>query len=445
MSVECRRIARAASTVLKKISSSLRLVLDEPASWTIVLDNSEGDYDPDESIANPRTYSNTLSIEYETADGADSWTSPDLVLEDYDYDTDVVTLTGRCRLAQLDRDDQVIDNGSGSATFENTTVDAVLDAIAAEYSMTVTGAPTRAVRSFQAVGNPLDMFRDLLYPTHCFRMGSGSQIVVQAIDSNGSGPAYADAPDLEVVRFKRTSEIYNKATVERVTPNAGLQQLAFEERSGGDTLVGVQSVTLSAPSRYLLLRSYPAQIRGDRGVITSMQLKDSEGGIVGASPYNKPSYVGNTPVASVDFQYELTDPEAVNWGPWTPRWIAEFWGYDTEDSPPEVEGYSATATAGSGDRPYPEPFTSLAIETESDAQDAADALVALGTRQGNILNFQCALHPDLIPWPNNALDLTDFKSGLTGTDWICEAVSIDEAEGGDTGTISIEATRSEVS
>lgn len=426
------------ATVLKKQSSDLRLVLDEPCTWSIVLDNSGGDYDPDEAIANPRTYSAVLSLTYD--DGADPWTSPDLILEDYDYDTGSVTIGGRCRLSQLDRDDQFVDSGDGTATFEDTTVAAVINAILAAVSLTQTGAPTRAVKKFHAVGNLLDLVRDLLYPTHRMRMGAGSQVVIQAIDAEPAGPSYTDVDHVEILTFARTSEIYNKATVERVSSVAGWQVLAEAEVSGGDTLADVQTIELDTPSRSFII----AQRYGKRGVIDSVVLRDSGGASVGATPYPQIAYSGNTSVSSIDFQYSL-NVGAADYGPFTPEYYWRVEGYPDSVSAPETEGYSATATAGSGDRPYPEPFTSLAIETEADAQAAADALVVLGTRLGNMLNFNTRLNPTKIPWPNMALDLTDGVSGLTGTEWICETVTITEDESGETGNILIEATRSEAS
>lgn len=428
--VACLVIARAGATVLKKISSSITIVGDEPASWQIVLDNSERDYITTAAIANPRTFSSTLSLEVEG--GGNSWNSVDLILEDYSYDTNTVTISGRCRLAQLDREDQPIGD------YENTTVAVVLAAVATLYGMTVTGAPTRALKLYHAIGNPLEIFRDLLQPTHTFRMGAGSQIVIQSITSNPTGPSYEDDDHLEIVRFKRTSDIYNKATVERVVQTSGRITLVNDERSGGDELAGTKTVTFSEPSRVFNLDRLFAR----RGKIQSIVFLDQSNNPINATPFNQVVYVGLTPVYAMQFQYDLITANAVNWGDWTPRWEIEISGYPLSISPVPIEGYSQTATAGAGDRPYPEPFTSLALETEAAALAAAQALVAIGTRQGNMLDFSTRLAPTMIPSPNQSCAVTDYLSGLSGS-FIVEAVTISEEESGDTGTITVEASRSE--
>jgi len=417
--------------LLKKRASSLTMVLDEPCSWSVRLDNSEGDYNPSASLSNPRTYGGYLTIN--VSDGDNIWPSPDLVVEDYDYNTETVTLSGRCRLSQLDREDQV------EGTYEDTTVSAILSDVAGSYGLSVSGAPSRKVVEFQAVGNPLEWFRDLLAPTHTFRMGSGGTIIVQPVSGASGGPSYTDEDHLEIVRFKRTSEIFNKAIVERVYNTGGIQRLVDEGRSEGSSLGAEQEVILSSPSRNF----YMTEMFGERGRLNSVQLIGAGDSILsGALPYTIRSYTGVEPVHKIRFSYDLVDPAATNWGAWTPNWYVIVDGYPADvDEPPE-EDYHAVSSVGGGNRPYPEPFTSLAIETQSDAQHAATALTTVGTRQGNILNCSVRLLPLLIPYPNQSVTINDYLSGLSGS-FVVEAVTISEDEDGDTGTISVEATRSE--
>lgn len=414
--------------LLRKQASSITMVLDEPCSWTVQLDNSEGDYNPSASLANPRTYSGYLNIDVDL--DSDSWSSPDLVVEDYSYDTDSVTISGRCRLSELDREDQTLGD------YEDTTVAAILTDIAGVYGLTVTGAPTRAVRIYHAIGNPLQMFRELLNPTHVFRMGAGNQIVVEPVAGVSGTTSFVDDEHLEVVRFKRTSEIFNKAIVERVYSGGGQQVLADQRKSEGGSLGAGQIVELSSPSRaFTVVEKF-----GLRGNLVGIQALDASDNVLATLGGN--SYVGTTAAAKVRFSYDL-NVNAQDGTAYTPEWWVKIVGYPDTVDPPPVEGYSATATAGAGDRPYPEPFTSQTIEDQAAAQAAANAFVEIGTRQGNILDISTRLHPSRIPAPNSTISITDFQSGLSGS-WIAEVVNITEDEDSDTGTTGVEATKNEV-
>ena len=423
------------STALRKTSSNLQLNMEEPCTWSVTLDNSEGDYNPGESIANPRTYSGVFNLVYSAWDGSSTRTSPDLVLEDYDYDTHTVTLSGRCKLAKLDREDQVFGD------FTDTTVAAICTALAAPSGLTVSGAPTRAVKLFRGFGNPLNMMRNLLYPTHTFRMGSGNQIMVEPVATHDGGPTITDEDWLEVLKFKRTSEIYNKATVERVEGGGGYQTLADEERSAsdGENIYASQRVDLSSPSR-----AFTIDVDfGQRGELVNIVVWDADDNAIGPLEGTK-TYLGTTAAAYVTFDYVLSDwaydPDR---GPFTPTWQMVISGVPA-DGPAPSEDFSVTATAGAGDRPYPEPFTSLALENLTDATAAAQALVHLGTRRGNPLEAAWRLSPDKIGWPNQEFALTDYLSGLTAG-WIAETLNVTEDEAGDTGTITMEASRAEES
>jgi hypothetical protein len=177
-------VTRSGST-LRTMGGNVSMPHSEPWTWSATLDNTAGTYHPFSTVALVRGaaayYKINVSFAAETP-----WASCDLVAEDYEYNTDEVTISGRCRLAELDRDDQVIEVADELSTAEGETVAAILALVAAHCGLTVTGAPTRVVPQYHLVGNPLQMFRDLLEPTHGFRMGTGGQVVCFALSSRSN-------------------------------------------------------------------------------------------------------------------------------------------------------------------------------------------------------------------------------------------------------------------
>ena len=181
--------------------------------------------------------------------------------------------------------------------------------------------------------------------------------------------------------------------------------------SEGASLGSGQSVTLSEPSRAVRVE----KAEGRRSIVEDIVFRDSLGNPLNTQPFTGPgsAFYSLTPIHSVTFSNNLK-PGAAGQGAYTPRWEFVLSGFPLGVDPVPVEGYSATSTEGAGDRPYPEPFTSLAIENLADAQASADALTEIGTRIGNILNFKVRLMPGKIPDPNALISITDAKSGLTG-------------------------------
>ncbi len=443
MNIETEILSRGYlnTTQLRTLGGQLRLTYNEPCTWSLRLDNSEQTYNADQPIANPRTLTDTVSIQFEDEVAESTWTSPDLLVEDYDYNTDVVTVSGRCKLAKLDVDDQGIDVGDGTATLEDSTVAAALALIGAEVGLTFSGAPTRVIRGpIHLVGNLLQLVLEILGPTHVIRMGSGNTVLVESSTTHSTATALTDNDDLEILTYRRTSYIYNKATVERIVETTGRQVLFQIQASGGELLGPTPSpiqsfVTPSRNFQFIVLSGY-------RGVIDSITLRDDEGDPVGGGPFSGLfTYVGNDVVHGFTYVYTESD-DADTWGvPWTPNVDILVIGYPSSVDPVPEVGYSETATAGAGNRPYPDPFSSLSVDTAADAQAMAQALVDRGTRDGNILNLAIRHRVDF-PIPNQEVPVTDFLSGIDESP-VIEATTIDWDESSDTGTITLEGTISE--
>lgn len=369
-----------------------------------------------------------------------TWESVDLLAEEYDYDTGRVTLSGRCKLAKLDVDDQVIIAEDDLSTAEGWTVAELLTEIAGHVGLTVTGAPTRVVPQFHLVGNPLEMFGDLLEPTHGFRMGSGNQIVVFELASRSTAGSLKDDADLELVKFKRSSAIRNRATVERLVPDPGpvvLYSGTASQEPGGSPVTGTQGpFEFSSPSRYWWF----TKKNGYRGEINSVSPKDEVGAPVGSQPLTATAYQNSEPAAGCSFNYELGEDAAAQ-GPFVPNWEIEVTGYPADVLPPPTEDFSATKSAGAGDKPYPEPFSCISINTQEEAETAAQALVDKGIREGQMLNLGTRVRPDKIFAANSSIDLEDFLSGLN-LDVVLETPTLAWGEK-DTGTLGYECTFAE--
>ena len=438
-----------ASAIVRTTAGSITLPYSEPCSWNVTLDNSTGLYNPSAALAQVREHAEVYMQISVYDDELDSWVSPDLVAEDYDYNTDVVTLSGRCRLAELDRDDQVIEvpDTGGLATAEGWTVANLCELICAHCGLTITGAPTRVVSEYNLVGNPLQMLRDLLEPTHVFRMGEGGQVVVTPATSHTSAGDLVDADDLEILRFRRTTQINNRATVERLVPQAQFETLFDESRSGGSELGAIDGPAngphaLSTPSRYFTF-TIKDGYRALDGQLVGFRLIGEDGETVGTAPFTLGSYIGVEPVHAFSFYYLVDEEDATSWGPWTPNWRIQIQGIPADADPVPEVGYSETYSAGAGDRPYPEPYSSVALATAEDAQAAAQALVDVGIRAGNILNCATRLRPAKVFLANAGVTVVDASSELD-VDAVIEAVTDGWDEDGDTGTITYECTIPEV-
>lgn len=420
------------SAILKTLGGNFRRTYNAPASWSVDLDNSGGLYGYSSAVADVRgsqTTRHNITVAY---DGV-STSTPNLYVEDWEYDTDVVTISGRCGLSKLDRDDQYYDwDGEGLATAEDTTVANILNLFLSAYGMTQSGAPGTLVTQYNLVGNPLRWLTDLLSPTYVFYMGSGNNIIITPSTTHTSSVTLSAADNLEVLRIRKTTEIRNKATVERIVPLAGRVVLAEAARSGGDT-AGVQELYFSEPSR-----NFRFDVKkGYRGAIHSVVLKSGESIVSGLAEYSNASYVATEPVDNITFVYEPAATASES-GPWTPNYTIVITGYPTTVDVPPLTGYSETAIAGSGDRPYPEPFSSVAIGDSAAAAAAAAALVEKGTRLGSFLNASTRLKPSMAQ-PNQSILLFDSYSGFSGSA-IVESAGFSWSEDSDTGTIFYDCT-----
>lgn len=430
--------AALGATALKVAGGNFRLEFDEPSSFQLELHNGAGDYNPDAAIANPRTLTDRVII---TVVKGGTYNSPSFIVEDYDYGTSVAVVSGRCILSLLDRNDQHIDVGDGTSTLENTTLAAALSLIGAAYGVTFSGVPTRNLAGpYHLVGNPLQWVRDLIGPTHVIRAGTGTTILVESATTHSTATAITADNKLEILTFKRTSEVYNKATVERLVETTGEVELYKEVASGGTILQTTTDRDFSEPSRTFSIRENKA-LRAPNGALY-LTLLDEEGDPVAPYPFTLGAYTGLTEIHGVRYYYDL-DTRSPTWpGAWTPNLHLEIVGYPLEVSPVPTEGYSETATVGAGDRPYPEPFSSLLIDDATTAQAAAQALADRGSRIGNVLNANIRLTADL-PLPNQEVDITD-DPGLSGID---ETVLVESVEVSwsptDTGTTRLECSISE--
>jgi hypothetical protein len=422
-------------TTIKTMGGNVSMPHSEPWTWSATLDNTAGTYHPFSTVALVRGaaayYKINVSYAAETA-----WASCDLVAEDYEYDTDAVTISGRCRLAELDRDDQVIEVADELSTAEGETVAAILALVADHCGLTVTGAPTRVVPQYHLVGNPLQMFRDLLEPTHGFRMGTGGQVVCFALSSRSNTGSLKDDADLELLTFRRTTEIRNKATVERLVSQAGPEVL-FSRSASEISSVGVQGPFDMTPSRQWWFTKKLAY----RGVINAVSPRDDVDDPVGTQPLIQQGYTNADASHGIMFTYEL-NADAYDNGDFVENYDVEIVGYPLDVDPPPEESYSETYSLGAGDRPYPEPFSVVSIDTAAEALAAATALVEQGVRMGQMLNLQTRLRPSKIFTANDELSLEDFLSGID-LDVVLELPAFSWDESSDTGTLTYDCTFAE--
>lgn len=429
--------AKLGSEELDVISGSVILVYDEPSEFTLVLDNTDGTYNDGHDLSDPDSLSEFVKITITDTVAETSWDSPDFIVEDYDYNTDEVTISGFCRLSKLTVSQQSVEVADGVSTLEDTTLATALSLIGSAYGFTFSGVPTRDIPGpYQLVGSPLQWIDDLLGPTHIIRMGAGNQILVESSTSHATATALVDEDDLEILTFRRTKASYNKVIVERLVQQAGKIVLFDQAQSGGDK-TGIQGpFTFSEPSRTFFFEIK----EGARGEINSISPKGTDPGNppVGAQPLDDPAYVGTEAVGSFTFVYELS-PDWATWGEeFTPNWRIRVTGYPLTVDPIPLEGYSATATHGAGDRPYPHVYESTLFDGQTEAQAAADALLDRFVREGNALNVAIDSRVDF-PLPNQEVPITDTASGISESP-VIEMVTIAWDEGGDWGTITLEGS-----
>lgn len=440
------------NALIRTVSGTITMPYSEPCSWSVVLDNSSGNYNPSSPVAQVRANATTYS-RIHVDDDVGEWSSPELVTEDYDYQTDVVTISGRCRLSELDREDQVIvvPDTDGLSTAEGWSCADLCDLIVTQYGLTIEGAPDRIVGEFNLVGSPLQMLRDLLEPTHVFRMDSSpGTIRVTPSTSHPIEGTLKDDEDLEILQLRRTTEIYNRATVERLVPQQQYEILFDDARSGPSELGAIGAPPngphqLRSPSRQFVItindayRSAP----GNGGGLVGIRLIGEDGETVGPAPFLQPSYSGPTPVYAFSFNY-IADEEAATKGPWTPNWRFQIQGVPIDVDPVPEVGYSETYSVGGGDRPYPEPHSSILVSTPADARAAAIALVERGTREGQILNCATRLRVSKIISANASVVVVDAQAELNLVA-VVEACTLAWDEQSDTGTLRYDCTFSEVS
>ena len=426
------------ATVLPLMDWSFTWSYSEPAEFTFTLDNQDGTYGQDSAIADVRNASPTyLVLHIQT--GEDTWASPQLRVKGYRSGPDETAIvTGRCRLCELDVNDQAIDAGDGISTIEGETAATIINTILTEYGLTQTGAPSRVIPTFDLVGNPLDWLGELL-PDYVFRMSTSTagQLLFTQYTSHGSGPALEDREHLEVVDFQRSDDIYNRATVERVVPQSGeIELLNVQQSWDAHPSPSVLPFDLAEPSRQISIRT----LKGYRGRLEDLVLIDADDNpISGPGPWTATRYTGITPVAKITVDY-IKAINADTQGPYKPNIEILITGYPLDVDPVPTEGYSYTASSGSGDKPFPEPFSLAVVPDLAAAQAVAEAKVEKGLRDGSILDLETRVLADMIPVPNGAATVTDYKKGFSAKAVIVETINLSGAEGGDSGTMALQTT-----
>lgn len=423
---------------LPTVTGDFQRPYSEPCTWKAVLDNKSRTYGFTSDIANPAAYTGTFNLNLLDSEG-ETWSSPDLVLKLYDYDTGTVSISGKCKLDLMDRNSQniIVDSETGSMTVENMPLNEVLQLLADTAGLTVSGAPsTNVVEWHLADINPLKEFQKLCDPTLVFYMGSGNTIIVESATDHTLARTLTGHDDLFLLKFSRSDELTNAATVERIVPQPGRVVLFDEGGSGGSEIEETNGPhALSEPSRSLTFEIKEAL----RGRIIGIVLLDESGDPIYEDQFTMPSYTGTVPVHSFTFIYDVNEL-ADSWpGEWTPQWHIRITGLGLDAAPVPLEGYSATATAGAGDRPYEEAFSSAAINNQTEAGVAAQALADRGARAGNVLNVATRLTAD-VPTPNAGVRVTDWHAEISSLDCVLELLKITWAAKGDSGTMSWDMT-----
>lgn len=420
--------------ILPLVDWSFTWSYSEPAEFSFTIDNQSGDYGKDSDVADVRGTPTYLTLHIQT--GAVTWTSPDLRVKGYRSGPDeTAILTGRCRLCELQVNDQQIDVGDGLSTIEGETADNIVDIILTEYGLTATGVPARVIPTFDLVGSPITWLEELL-PDYVFRMGTGGQVIFSLYTSHATGPDLVDEDHLEVLDFYRSDDIYNRATVERVVPQSGeIELLNLQQSWDTHPSPSVLEYDLSEPSRQISIRI----LKGYRGSLQELVLIDEEDNpITGPGPWTATRYTGITPVAKISVDYVL-GLDAYDNGPFKSNIEILITGYPLDVDPVPTEGYSYTASEGAGDKPFPEPFSLAVVPDLTAAQSVAEAKVEKGMRDGSLLDLETRLLAGFIPIPNGGCTVTDAKKGFDAMGVIVETISLSGGEG-DTGTMSLQTT-----
>lgn len=448
MSAIC--LVKVNGSYVRSVSGKITLVDSEPSSFDVTLANHDGAYGPASwlaQVAAPQPLILTVQIvERVVGGGLQYWNSPDFIVEEYSSGGGaLVQLSGRCRLAELDDDDRVVDAGDSSATVEDGSLPAVAQTIVSEAGLSVAGLPPRTVREYHLTGNLLSMFSDLVYPLEHFQMGVGTQIVCKSAPTGTH--SYTDQDHLLDVRFRRSRYRKNRAVVERLESGGGIVDLAAGEREDGSILGVGGLIALSEPSRRFWI-----DWRCRRGGMAWAGFDGAGnfvwpagGGGLGAKLIfgrGRAVYSGITPITHIRPSY-LTEPGNNPFGDaWTPWYQFSCQGYSA-GAEPVVEGYSATGDAGTGPRRrFPQPFSLPSIGNQGDAQAAANAIAAEGNREGASLAIQLRLTAD-VPPPFSTVNVSDGRIPWSGSGVVkTTEITWDERSGGQNG-ISVQAGVSE--
>lgn len=383
-------------SVLKSISGNLLLNHAEPCTFSVVLSNHDRDYGPGHSIAQTKATSPPV-ITIKVKDAGGIWISPDLLVESYRNLGRTVTISGSCRLSQLELDDQF------QGQFEDVALSTVLDACVNPYGLTVANPPSRTVGEYTLFGNPLSLFKNLVWPLETFKMGAGTAIQILSAPTGGS--SYTDRNHLKAFQMGVHRRRRNKAIVERLERGGGRIELAADSRSGPDAYATSALLPIT-PSRQFQIEDRVARANA---IWTAYDENEDP---VGASPLANHAFRDNTPAHFIRYSINI-DPAADSKGPWERSIEWTVWGVPAAGTPDPVEGYSKVGVAGDGSRPYQSPFSLASVSSGTEAQAAADAISSRGERESEPASFQLRL-TSAVPEPYTVPDVTDFQTEFSG-------------------------------
>lgn len=428
---------------VRSVAGTIVLVDSEPSTFDVTLSNWDRSYGPSSAIAQIRNTEPLILtaqiVERVSAGGLAVWDSPEFIVEDYEVGGPIVTLSGRCRLAELDQDDQFVvwDEENQSATVETGGLAEILAAIASQAGLTVAGAGSRTVRDYNLAGNLLTLFGDAVYPLQKYRMGSGSEIVLLSAPTGSH--SYTDKDHLKAFRFRRSRYVRNQAVVERIEASGGRIVLASADREAATGLAGVSDlIALSEPSRSLHVEWECA--RGEM----YWSAYDESGNPLNPplQPLTNASYQGAVLATHVRFSYYLHE-DADNGDDWKQRYKYTVWGWPAGATPPPVSGFAKTGNAGTGPRRrYPEPFSLPSIDNGTDAQAAANAIAEEGNLEGSSMKLELVLTAD-VPMPYSTVNVVDSATPYDGSGVVRTTTIAWGERKGDKNGIDVEAGVSE--
>lgn len=415
---------------------------NEPAQWELETLGLEDEWLPGASgndyFNSSGSTSSTWTVTcYLPGEGTYSG-APDWLQSEYQFDGDAtgnrVTVGGTDLSGALVRRNDEVMTDVETESSNDTLVE-----IFTEYGVTASNtAPDYEIQYMHRVGNPLDWIRHIFEVTQSWYYYTGSTMNIRQTTFPGSVDwALTDRHDLKLLAYRRSmAEVYNTVTVERTTPgDFGIVGRA--NKSGGDSL-GIQEYTFPAP-----IYSARPTWKAKRGSLHTWVYKDADGDPISNQA---PAAYGmlfspGTPAASVVFTYE-NNPDATEFGPWTPEYDITWVGRTTEPNGETLEDYTATYSdpadvAIHGNLRFPRPILHPLINDTETAQLYAEAWVREAVRTYVSARVEILFEPRILP--GQIVSITDYGAGLDGELFAVETVTHTGTE--DSLTTTLELSR----